>query len=131
MNILPLSALIAVGLAPSAAAAAPAQDAIARVYDANSRVLAEAWFHSATDSFALTKRTDHGSRVYLEYEYIRKNGTVQEATHWGSGTVGETVRFDHNFGEGRRVTFRVCVHVENSFDPCSGNDRENWTIGHA
>ena len=124
-NLRRVAALIAIGLTTSAAARG--QDALATVYDETSRVLAEAHFESTGDSFAVTKRADVEGRPYLEYRYVRKDGTQRAGVHRGSATVGETVRFDHDFGEGRTVTFRVCV-----LDSCSGTELgENWTVGHA
>jgi hypothetical protein len=127
-----LAVLGSVAVAPGAATAAAGQDALARVYDENSRVLAEAYFESTGDSFAVTRRAGAGERPYVEYRYVRKDGTLREGTHWGSGTVGETVRFDHNFGEGRTVTFRVCMRAGHGPDACSGTEfGENWTVGTA
>ncbi|MEU4420185.1 hypothetical protein AB0F81_06135 [Actinoplanes sp. NPDC024001] len=107
------------------------QDALARVYDADSRVLAEGYFESTGDAFAVTKKAGDG-RPYVEYRYVRLDGTLRDGTHWGSDTTGRTVRFDHDFGEGRTVTFRVCVRPGYGADSCSGTEfGENWTVGHA
>lgn len=55
-----------------------------------------------------------------------------KGTHWGTSSVDNPVAFDHNFGENRKVAFRVCVQVDWSFDPCSGDDDgRGWTIGYA
>lgn len=125
----PAAALLTIGLTPGDAVAA---DAVATAYDENSRVLAEARFESLGDAFTLTKRADHGSRVYAEYKYVRTDGTLQTGTHWGPGDVGTAARFDHDFGENRAVEFRVCVEIEYAADRCSGTDQgENWTKGHA
>lgn len=127
-----LTAVLAVGLIPGSAAAARGQDARARVYDETSRVLAEGYFESTGDSFTVTNRAAIGDRPYLEYRYVRKDGTLREGTHWGSDVVGETVRFDHDFGEKRTVTFRVCLRATRGLDRCSATDfGENWTVGHA
>jgi hypothetical protein len=119
--------------APGSAAAGRGLDALARVYDETSRVLAEAYFESTGDTFAVTKRAATDDRPYLEYRYVRKDGTLREGTHWGSVVTAETVRFDHDFGEKRTVTFRVCVRAAaRASDLCSATDfGENWTVGHA
>ncbi|MEV6302922.1 hypothetical protein AB0M02_26140 [Actinoplanes sp. NPDC051861] len=121
----PLTALMAIGLTPTAAAA----DALATVYDQDSRALAQARFVAAGDSFTLVKLAGAGRRVFVEYRYVRKDGSLQTGTHWGPDAVGGTARFDHDFGEGRAVEFRVCVEAAGL---CSGTDEgENWTKGHA
>ncbi|MFG1955422.1 hypothetical protein [Micromonospora sp. NPDC048830] len=116
-------------------AASPAmagQDALARVYvDGTNTIAAEGKFVSYGDRFELTKRSSYGNRPYLEYKYIRIDGTVQEGTHWGVSSIGTTVPFDHNFGEGRKVAFRVCVQVDFGWDPCSDDADGQWTIGYA
>jgi hypothetical protein len=109
------------------------KDATARVYtEDEDRILASAFFDSDGDNFRLTKRDSYGNRAYMEYKYIRKDGTAQEGSHWGLSTVDKTVVFNHNFGEGRKVAFRVCVQVDLGFDPCSGDDDgANWAVGYA
>ncbi|MFC7529831.1 hypothetical protein [Actinoplanes sp. GCM10030250] len=119
------------GMAPGAASA-KGLDALASVYDENSRVLAEARFASAGDTFTLIKLADHGSQVYAEYKYVRKDGTLQTGTHRGPALVGVPARFDHDFGEGRAVEFRVCVATGYGSGLCSGTDQgENWTKAYA
>ena len=132
----PVTAMAAVTvLMPVTASASPAlgEDATARVYsDDESKILASAFFNSDGDNFRLTKRDSYGNRAYMEYKYVRKDGTTQEGSHWGLSTVDKTVVFNHNFGEGRAVAFRVCVQVDFGFDPCSGtDDGANWTTGYA
>jgi hypothetical protein len=122
-SIVPLVMMATAGLAPTAVSAT------AQVFDRDSRLLAEAHFDAGRDSFALTKSSVDGGRVYLEYRYVRTDGTLQAGTHRGGGEAGETVRFAHDFGEGRKVTFRVCVEGERAFNACSAtDDGENWTI---
>lgn len=135
----PVTAVAAtIALTPATAAAgqqttATSQDATARVYaEDEDRILASAFFDSGGDNFRLTKRDSYGNRAYMEYKYIRKDGTAKEGSHWGVSTVDKTVVFNHNFGEGRKVAFRVCVQVDYEFDPCSGSDDgANWTVGYA
>lgn len=89
--------------------------------------VARGYFQASGDKFILTKKSNqtYPGRTYLEYKYIKVNGQLQEGTHHGVSTVGVPVTFDHNFGEGRAVAFRVCV--EDSFwDPCS-----DWATGYA
>ncbi|MCI4066003.1 hypothetical protein MRQ36_27020 [Micromonospora sp. R77] len=113
----------------TASPAMAGQDALARVY-VDGKIAAEGKFISYGDSFQLTKRSSYGGRPYLEYKYIRIDGTVQEGTHWGLSDVGKPVSWDHNFGEGRAVAFRVCVQVTYGWDPCSDDDGQ-WTVGYA
>ncbi|RAK24709.1 hypothetical protein B0I29_13714 [Actinoplanes lutulentus] len=120
-------AAVAATLALAAAPAAPSLDALAQVYDETSQVLAEAHFVSAGDSFRLTKRSSDGGRAFVQYKYIRTDGTFQSGEHRGPSTAGASATFDHDFGEGRKILFRVCVD-----DYCSGTgDGQNWTIGYA
>ncbi|MEU8244367.1 hypothetical protein AB0C07_39435 [Actinoplanes missouriensis] len=126
----PIAAITAT-LTLGAAPVASSLDALARVYDENSHVLAEAHFASTGDAFHVTKQSADGGRAYVQYRYIRVDGTFQSGTHRGRDTVGVTVTFDHDFGEGRKVLFRVCVEAPGD-DYCSGTgDGENWTIGYA
>jgi hypothetical protein len=112
-----------VGLAPSGVSST------AQVFDQDSRLLAEARFDASEDTFALAKSSAAGGRAYLEYRYVRTDGTVQTGTHWVGRQAGESARFAHDFGEGRKITFRVCVEGLPAFKACSGtNDGENWTV---
>ncbi|GIE88284.1 hypothetical protein [Actinoplanes regularis] len=125
MNSMVLLAVMAAttGFAPSAVSST------AQVYDPDSRLLAEAHFDAAADSFAVTKLVAGGGRTYLQYRYTGADGTAHSGTQWGAREVGETVRFDHDLVEGRRITFRVCVAGEVAFNACSGSaDGENWTV---
>ncbi|MFF9870427.1 hypothetical protein ACF1G0_34510 [Streptomyces sp. NPDC013953] len=89
--------------------------------------VARGYFQASGDKFILTKKSNqtYSGRTYLEYKYIKVNGQPQEGTHHGVSAVGVPVTFDHNFGEGRKVVFRICV--EDIFqDPCS-----DWETGYA
>ncbi|MEU4695053.1 hypothetical protein [Actinoplanes sp. NPDC023714] len=130
-----LAVFTAVALLPGAGPAAAegdraggrGLDAVARVFDPDSRVVALARFVAEGDRFELTKRVDGGGRAYLQYKYIRTDGTFQGGEHWGLAEAGGTVVFDHDFGEGRKVLFRVCAGAL-----CSGTSSgENWTIAYA
>ncbi|BBH68836.1 hypothetical protein ACTI_55210 [Actinoplanes sp. OR16] len=121
-----LAVITAVALFPGAAHAR-GLDAVARVFDPDSRVLAQARFVADGDRFELAKRADGGGRAYMQYKYIRKDGGFQSGEHWGLAETSGAVVFDHDFGEGRKVLFRVCVG-----DLCSATgDQENWTIAYA
>jgi hypothetical protein len=50
-------------------------DATARVFDPDSRVLAEGRFFADGDRFELTKLAVDGGRAYLQFKYIRTDGT--------------------------------------------------------
>jgi len=66
-------------------------------------------------------------RPYIDIRYIRKDGTSWEGRRWGVATPGENVTRDApNFGEGRKVAFRVCLQVSYWPDPCS-----SWEVGYA
>lgn len=91
------------------------------------KLVARAKFVAGADRFEVTKVSHTvGHRAYVEYKYIRVDGTVQEGQHWGVSRVGVAVPFDHNFAKDRKVAFRVCVQVSLGFDPCS-----DWEIGYA
>lgn len=124
-SMIPVAMIAAtMGFAPSAVSST------AQVYDQDSELIAEARFDAGDDTFAVTKHVAGGGRAYLEYRYVRADGTLQTGTHSASDTVGETIRFGHDFAAGRKVTFRVCVAGESAFNACSaGDDGENWTIG--
>jgi hypothetical protein len=126
MNSMIPAAVIAatLGFAPSAVSST------AQVFDRDSELLAEGHFDAGDDSFTVTKHVAGGGRAYLEYRYVREDGTLQTGTHSTGGAAGETARFSHDFTAGRTVTFRVCVAGELGFNACSaGDDGENWTIG--
>ncbi|WP_436533948.1 hypothetical protein [Actinoplanes sp. HUAS TT8] len=124
-SMIPVAVMAATaGFAPSAVSST------AQVFDRDSELLAEAHFDAGDDTFAVTKHVAGGGRAYLEYRYVRADGTLQTGTHTAADAAGQTVRFGHDFTAGRTVTFRVCVSGEHGFNPCSaGADGENWTIG--
>lgn len=124
-SMVPLAVMTAaMGFAPVAVSST------AQVFDPHSELIASARFDASDDSFTVTKHVAGGGRAYLEYRYVRGDGTLQTGTHSASDSVGETVRFPHDFTGGRQVTFRVCVAGEHTFNACSaGDDGENWTIG--
>jgi hypothetical protein len=108
------------------AAGALGHDAYADLMEGGEFV-ARGYFQANGDKFVLTKKSNRSypGRMYLEYKYIKINGQLQEGTHHGVSAVGVPVTFDHNFGEGRKVVFRVCVE-DFGFDPCS-----DWETGYA
>ncbi|MFI1991927.1 hypothetical protein [Actinoplanes sp. NPDC020271] len=124
-SMIPVAIIAAtMGFAPAAVSST------AQVYDRDSELLAEARFDAGNDTFAVTKLEAGGGRAYLDYRYVRGDGTLQTGTHSASEVAGQTVRFGHDFEAGRKVTFRVCVAGERGFNACSaGDDGENWTIG--
>lgn len=120
-RLVPIAALV--GFATPAIAG---HDATANAYQ-DGKIVATARFIAGADRFEVTKVSHTvGHRAYLEYKYIRKDGTVQEGQHWGVSRVGHAVPFDHNFGKDRKVVFRVCVQVSLSPDVCS-----DWETGYA
>ena len=81
-------------------------------------------FVSYGDKFVVCDTATDGMQVYNEYRYIRIDGTVQEGIEYNNLGNGSCVTYDHNFGEGRSVTFRACVDVPWVLDTCSG-----WKVG--
>jgi hypothetical protein len=81
-------------------------------------------FISYGDKFKVCDKATDGFDAYVEYKYVKVNGVTQhEEHHVGTGS-GTCATFDHNFGEGRSVTFRACVAVPGFIDPCDG-----WKVG--
>ena len=72
-------------------------------------------FYHVGDKFLVCRTNDW--IVYLEYEYIRKDGTLQRGTHTMESTGCRY--FPHDFGEGRYVEMRVCADVDNWWDACT------------
>ena len=131
-SLVPLTAIVAtMGFSPSPVPAglSPSEvSATAQVYDPDSTLLAEARFDAGDDAFTLVGRVA-ADRPYLNYRYVRVDGSVQTGTHWGAAGAGTPATFHHHFGTGRTVTFRVCVSGQHLFNPCSGTDGgENWTV---
>ncbi|MFF8846281.1 hypothetical protein ACF08N_26795 [Streptomyces sp. NPDC015127] len=121
--------ILGVPIAPAQAAAA-GHDAHVNLY-VDGKTVASASFISLGDRFEVTKRSSYGGRSYLEYKYIRKDGTLQEGTHWGVSDIGYTMKFDHNFGEGRKVVFRLCVQNTYGWDDCTDDADGQWETGYA
>lgn len=63
--------------------------------------------------------------VYNEYKYVRKDGTLQHDREYNQLGSGTCVTYDHDFGEGRTVTFRACLDLP-SVVPDSCTD---WEVG--
>jgi hypothetical protein len=66
-------------------------------------------FHSDGDYFYLCDTSFDFLEVYLNYRYVKVDGTLQTGTHRNLGDFGDCMYFDHNFGEGRLVQFQACV----------------------
>ncbi|MGW7415186.1 hypothetical protein [Streptomyces sp. NPDC054863] len=41
------------------------------------------------------------------------------------------MKFNHHFGEGRKVAFRLCVQENLAVDDCTDDDDGQWEIGYA
>lgn len=105
-----------------AAAAAPASAGT----DATSSVTGS-WtrFISYGDKFENCDTSPDGYLSYMDFEYVRKDGSVQHGTHYNPGNNGDCATWNHNFGEGRTVWFRSCVDVIAPFpDTC-----DRWRTG--
>ncbi|GAA1568862.1 hypothetical protein GCM10009827_108240 [Dactylosporangium maewongense] len=74
-------------------------------------------FQHIGDSFTVCK-SDRWD-VYIEFEYIRINGTLQRGTHKVTGPAPSCATYLHDFGEERFIDMRVCADVDNFWDPCS------------
>ncbi|WP_406070449.1 hypothetical protein [Micromonospora sp. NBC_01638] len=86
---------------------------------------AKVTFTSYGDSFKVCDTETDGLTVYNEYKYIRKDGTVQHDYEYNGLGNGTCATYDHNFGEGRSVTFRACADLPGPLpDPCSA-----WVVG--
>ncbi|MGW5852768.1 hypothetical protein ACWFQ8_33520 [Streptomyces sp. NPDC055254] len=86
---------------------------------------AKAKFISYGDKFTVCDTSWDTFQPYVEYKYIRKNGSLQQEEHWNGNGDGTCVTWDHDFGEGRSVTFRACVGIPGvPIDPC-----DDWKIG--
>ncbi|MFI1955662.1 hypothetical protein ACH437_28140 [Streptomyces xinghaiensis] len=102
----------------SASTAAAGTDAVAETRGG------EAWvkFISYGDKFKVCDQYPNGLdgfSVYVEYNYIRKDGTTQSGRHNVGTGAGTCATFDHNFGEGRSVVFRAGIDVPAFPDPVS------------
>jgi hypothetical protein len=84
---------------------------------------ASATFISYGDKFRVCDTSLDGYNAYVDYTYVRIDGSYQTGTHFvttGNGTCGT---FDHDFGEGRPVNFRACVQFPLGVDPC-----DTWRV---
>ncbi|TYK52602.1 hypothetical protein [Actinomadura decatromicini] len=81
-------------------------------------------FHSNGDKFYNCDTDYDLFTAYVDYSYIRKDGSVQKGKHYNPGGRGDCATFDHDFGEGRPVQFRSCVDVPIGIDPC-----DRWREG--
>jgi len=70
---------------------------------------AKVTFVSYGDKFKVCDTSWDGMQVYNEYKYVRKDGTVQHDEEYNNLGDGTCVTYDHDFGEGRSVTFRACI----------------------
>jgi hypothetical protein len=123
-----LVAAVAVTLSVAASAHADADVSVA--FDGHIRGLAT--FIAWGDDFRICDRRRDNLPVYVQYSYIRKNGTTQRGGHshiFGVGGLGAPdwngTRMHgcsyglHNFAENSRVWFRACVgHPEESTLTC-------------
>lgn len=93
--------------------------------DATSSVTGStATFLNYGDKFRVCDTSLDGWNSYVDYNYVRKDGSYQEGAHFvtsGNGTCGT---FDHDFGEGRVVNFRACVEIFPYTDICA-----DWKAG--
>jgi hypothetical protein len=105
-----LAAGLAVLLGTSAAAHADTKDVISSISGAWGR------FNSYGDSFDVCDTEADFVLAYLEFRYIRIDGSLQTGTHYVPGDAGDCENFDHNFGEGRTVWFHVCTDQVWPFD---------------
>ncbi|WP_433308793.1 hypothetical protein ACQP0U_18805 [Micromonospora sp. CA-269861] len=86
---------------------------------------AKVTFTSYGDSFSVCDTETDGLNVYNEYKYIRKDGSLQHDLEYNGLGSGTCASYDHDFGEGRSVTFRACLDMPGIIpDPCS-----NWAVG--
>jgi hypothetical protein len=60
------------------------------------------------EKFESCDTASDGGTSYVQYEYVRVNGTLQKGEHRNPGSEGDCFTWDHNFGEGRTVKFRAC-----------------------
>ncbi|MEV8440796.1 hypothetical protein AB0425_25755 [Actinosynnema sp. NPDC051121] len=93
--------------------------------DAVSQVTgSKATFISYGDKFRVCDTSWDGWNAYVDYQYVRIDGSLQTGSHFvttGDGTCGT---WDHNFGEGRTVNFRACVEIWPYPDIC-----DDWRVG--
>lgn len=75
-------------------------------------------FISYGDKFENCDTADDWMTSYVEYQYVRIDGSLQTGTHRNPGNSGDCFSWDHNFGEGRTVWFRSCVDQPLVADRC-------------
>lgn len=80
-------------------------------------------FQDYGDKFIVCDKVEDGWSVYVEYTYIRIDGSEQSGTHYNSNGYNTCFMFDHDFGEGRTVNFRACTDRW-VLDSC-----DNWRVG--
>jgi hypothetical protein len=73
------------------------------------------FFHDG-DRFEICDTAGDTLLAYMDYQYVRLDGSLQTGTHYNPGSAGECTDYDHNFGEGRTVWFRACVDWPWPFD---------------
>ncbi|MFI1955665.1 hypothetical protein ACH437_28165 [Streptomyces xinghaiensis] len=101
-NALTVTAIIVTSTALSTGLAFAGTDAFSTTGQASAR------FISYGDKFEVCDLASDGATAYVQYEYVRINGTLQKGEHRNPGNAGSCHTFDHNFGEGRVVKFRAC-----------------------
>lgn len=58
--------------------------------------------------------------AYVQYQYVRIDGSVQTGKHYVPSDAGDCQTWDHNFGEKRYVWFRACRDEPlTATDPCA------------
>lgn len=80
-------------------------------------------FQDYGDKFVVCDNEPDGWNMYVNYVYIRKDGTEQRGSHYNTSGFNTCRTFDHNFGEGRTVNFQACVDWWLP-DPC-----DDWRVG--
>ncbi|MFJ9742707.1 hypothetical protein [Streptomyces sp. NPDC101166] len=81
------------------------QDALSSTHGAS------AHFINVGDKFEVCDLAFDGNTAKVEYEYVRKDGTLQKGSHSATVDSGNCSMFDHDFGEGRKVKFRAVVQI--------------------
>ncbi|MGW2025521.1 hypothetical protein [Streptomyces decoyicus] len=104
-KILTTGAVTAVVLMTFAPTASAGQDAYSEVPGKDGGVGVR--FISNGDKFEICDLRDEGDSAYVEYEYVRYDGTVQRGEHRPDINGGHCKTYSHDFGEGRKVKFRA------------------------
>ncbi|MEV8440797.1 hypothetical protein AB0425_25760 [Actinosynnema sp. NPDC051121] len=112
------AATAVLGLATATGAQA-GTDAVSTVTGSWSR------FISYGDKFENCDTEGDWMTSYVDFQYIRIDGSLQTGTHYNPGNNGDCFQWDHDFGEGRTVWFRSCVDQPAPFpDTC-----DRWRTG--